>query len=155
MLDSRTVTTSGFCFVAKRNCSMAPRQVCTCVGLVAMVSLVVAIGWASMGAWFVLPFAGGEIVALIVAVVVFGRHVGDRESIQGSRSQVVVEVTEADRTVRYEFVPQWSRLEMKGDRPGRRLALCAQGREVEVGRFLDERERTELVLELRRWIPIR
>lgn len=156
MLDSKTVTADGFCFVAKRNCSMGPRQACVCLGVAAGASLTIAAGWALAGAWLVLPFAGLELAALILAVMAFGRHVGDRESVVGSRGRVVVEIREASHTVRHVFLPQCARLVVEGDGCAARLALCAPGQEeVEVGRFLDPPERIELLRELRRWIPLR
>jgi uncharacterized membrane protein len=155
MLDSKTVTPDGFCFVARRNCSMGPWQACACLGVAAGMSLTIAAGWALAGAWLVLPFAGLELAALILAVTAFGRHVGDRESVAGSRGRVVVEIREAGRTARHVFVPQCSRLIVDGDGAAARLALCAAGQEVEIGRFLGEEERVELVRELRRWIPLR
>jgi uncharacterized membrane protein len=59
-----------------RLCSISPAgMLCAFCGL-AVVTLAIGIGFALIGAWLVLPFAGLEVVALAVAFVVHVRRVG-------------------------------------------------------------------------------
>ena len=59
-----------------RNCSISPAGLLCAFGVLAAVTLAIGIGFALMGAWLVLPFAGLEVLALAAAFVVNVRRVG-------------------------------------------------------------------------------
>jgi uncharacterized membrane protein len=44
-----------------------------------IVTLAIGIGFAIVGAWLILPFAGLEVLGLGIAFVVHARHVGAQE----------------------------------------------------------------------------
>ena len=58
------------------NCSISPTGLLCAFAALAAVTLAIATGFALMGAWLVLPFAGLEVLALGVAFVVHVRRVG-------------------------------------------------------------------------------
>jgi len=60
----------------KRNCSISPAGLLWVFVALACVPLTFGAGFALMGAWLILPFAGLEAVALGVAFVVHARRVG-------------------------------------------------------------------------------
>lgn len=152
MLEATTDESREFIALARRNCSIAPIPLCIGTALIAAVSLAIAAAWAAAGAWLILPFAGLEAVALGVALVSYGRRVGDYERIRLSGERLVVEVRDGDELHRHEFDPAWVRIVMS--RGGRgRVAVGYHGREVEIGRQLAEGERQRLVRELRRRLP--
>ncbi len=101
------------------------------------------------GAWPVLPFAGLEMLALGIAWHQVIRHADDFERLAVEGPRVVLDVSEAHRTRRVEFQRCWARLVVKETVPRFRIALRSHGREVEVGRYLDESGRRALARQLR------
>jgi uncharacterized membrane protein len=59
----------------KRNCSISPAGLLCVFVALGSVSLAIGIGFAMLGAWLILPFAGLEVVALGAAFVVHARRV--------------------------------------------------------------------------------
>lgn len=111
-------------------------------------SLSIALAWAAVGAWWVLPFAGVELGALGIAFIVFGRRVGDFERIHLDRDALIVEVCEKDCVSRHEFVPAWARVETRRVGFGSEVVVRCRDRQVVVGRYLDEGGRASLAREL-------
>lgn len=101
------------------------------------------------GVWMVMAFAVLEMTAVAAAFVVFGRHATDRECISLSDAGLVVELVEAERTLRYRLDPCLTRVAMPQP-SGQLIGLEANGDRVEVGRFLPERRRREFAQELNR-----
>lgn len=112
-------------------------------------SLLVAVVFAALGAWLILPFAGLEAMALYLAFSWAARHSEDSESLVIRGDVVALAVREQAQTRRYEFNRVWAKLVV--DRRARdvRLALRSHGDEVEVGRYLDSDGRQMLARELR------
>lgn len=59
------------------NFSISPNAMATQFTLLAGVALAIGIGFAALGAWLVLPFAGLETLALAIAFFVIARRAGD------------------------------------------------------------------------------
>jgi uncharacterized membrane protein len=135
-------------WISKRNCSLAPRHLAFIFASLATVSLIVASGFAVLGAWMVLPFAGIEALALVTAFVVYARHAADYERIVLSRDCLLVETSRADRLSHEKCPPAWIRVEYKGARQ-ELIGLVTSGQRIEVGRFVPESERTDLAMQLR------
>jgi uncharacterized membrane protein len=115
----------------------------------ALVALLVAVVFAVLGAWLILPFAGLEAVALYLAFSWIARHAGDSELLEIRGNAVVLVVTERAHTRQYEFNCAWAQLVVDGHANGMRLALRSHGREIEVGRYLDGSGRRLLAQTLR------
>ncbi|XOZ34474.1 DUF2244 domain-containing protein [Halomonadaceae bacterium KBTZ08] len=117
-------------------------------GLIAVVTLIVAIGWSLAGAWMILPFAGLEL-----AVVAYGLYYTSR---QCHRQEVLVVTAD---TVRLEkginrkesewSVPRyWVRVIMEMPRHGfevPRLVLAYHDTRVPVARFLNPEDLQEFM----------
>ena len=101
-----------------------------------------------LGAYLVMPFAWLEIVALGIALVIYGRHAADGERISLQGSRLVVERETAGKLERAEFDRTWVRVEPK---TGQRslIMLSAQGKSVEVGRYVRPELRSALASEIR------
>ncbi len=140
---------SDFNLTLKRNCSISPRALLWLLGLVMLQSLGIGAGFAWIGAWMVLPFAGLEMLALAAAFYANGRHAADYERIALEGGCLVVEVRDADRLARHEFNPAWVRLDELRSGHKYRVTLRARGNELEIGRHLDAERRASLVLQLR------
>lgn len=96
----------------------------------------------------VMVFAAVELVALGIAFLAFARHATDGELISLEGSRLVVEKETAGRLDRSEFRREWVRVEPKS---GHRslIEVSAQGRSVEVGRFVRPELRHALAREIR------
>ena len=101
-----------------------------------------------LGAHLVMPFAWLEIVAVGIAFAMYGRHAADGERISLQGSRLVVELETAGRLERAEFDRSRVRVEPKtGDHS--LITLSAQGRSVEVGRYVRPELRSALASEIR------
>jgi uncharacterized membrane protein len=140
---------SGLDFTIKRNCSISPQDLLGVLAVLACVSLGIAIGFAWIGAWPILPFAGIEILALATAFYLNGRHAADYERIALADGRLVVEASDAGRVLRHEFGLPWLRLDERRQGGDLQLLLRAGGRELEIGRHLDAERRALLAARLR------
>lgn len=139
---------AAFRFQIARNCSVAPHQLFALFLAVASVPLIIALGFAFLGAWPVLPFAGLELAGLALAFRWQARHAGDCERIALEPFRLQVEIREARRSIRHEFNPLW--VQVITDPAAGRLLLRSHGRDLEIGRHLDADGRRRLGLELMR-----
>ena len=137
----------GFCLVLRRNCSISPSGLLRVFALVAAATLAIGAGFAAVGAWLILPFAGIEVLALGAAFLLNGRHAADFERIEYLPGRLSVEVARAEQTARHELDSQAARVSVQGQRV---LLRQRDGMTVEVGRHLGARARAELAAELAR-----
>ena len=146
--DSRSAAQWSVRWQLKRNCSLAPRQLLLCYAGICLLSMGIAVGFWSIGALMVLPYAGAELLAVGLAMFVYARHAADSESIRLLPGRLVVENAFGHRVERVEFTPAWVRIEpAHGDRS--LIELSGQGRKISVGRFVRPELRRELADELR------
>ncbi len=135
-------------WVLRRNCAMSPRQLLSCLGALALVSLGIAGAFAWHGAWFVLPFACLEVLALAIAFLVHARHAGDHERIVMSADGVLVELASAQRVWRMELPAGWVRIEYR--EASHELVRLVSGRtSLEVGRYVSAGSRGGLADDLK------
>jgi uncharacterized membrane protein len=137
------VSTPHFSLVLKRNCSMSPKALAGVFAALALVVLAIGAGFALLGAWLVLPFAGLEVLLLGAAYVLYARHAADYERIELESGHLRVEVADGERTARYELDSAKVFVE-EG-----RVVLRDAKEELEVGRYLGAEARVELAAELR------
>lgn len=129
------------------NRSLSTRECLTAFTIIACGCLTIAGTFAWHGLWVPLPFAGAEVLLLGAALTWVERQGRRTETIELSRHRIAVRAGGAGRTRRVDFHPGWMRIEL---RPGRhagypqRLLLASHGRELEVGAFLNEDERSAL-----------
>jgi uncharacterized membrane protein len=137
-----------FSVTVRRNCSISPRSALLAFAATAAVSFVIGVGFAYVGAWLVLPFAGIEIAALAAAFYVYARHAGDYERISVHDGRLRVEVRDAQDCAVHEFHPAWARVAMRRGASEPRLYVGSHGREIEIGRHLTVPARGVLAREL-------
>ena len=138
-------------FVAKPNCSLSRSGRVCVVAVLAFFSLTVAAGFSLAGAWLVFPFAGLELMAVGYAFYHIGRHADDYESISIQGDELAIEVRDDSKVSRSVFHCYWARVELR-EGPGntRHLWLCSHGKEIEVGRFMSDQQRSELAGQLKK-----
>lgn len=119
------------------------------------VSFGIAAGFALIGAWLILPFAGLEMVVLGVGLYLGACRSAACEVV--SIHDDVVEIQKGRRAPVQvcRFQRAWARVNMWRPVGGwlpSRLTIRSQGREVEIGADLNEDERESLARDLRRVI---
>jgi|SRR5688572_30139745 uncharacterized membrane protein len=139
---------AGFSIVARRNNSLSSTGRLVVFGFIFVVSIGIALAFAALGAWMILPFAGLEMLVLYLAFRYIDRHAGDYERIEVAGERVQVEHCEAGRTQQHEFNRSWAQVVVSG--AGSRVALRSHGRELEIGRYVNDEQRLKIALELKR-----
>ncbi|XAH24811.1 DUF2244 domain-containing protein [Xylophilus sp. GW821-FHT01B05] len=143
-----TVSGQNLHWFLRRNCSVKPSQLGWLYLSLCLVSLGIATVFWVHGARLVMPFAWLELLAVGGAFLVYARHATDGERISLQGSCLVVERETAGRLERAEFRREWVRIEPKvGDRS--LIQVSAQGRSMEVGRFVRPELRPALASEIR------
>lgn len=138
----------GMRWLLKPNCSMSPRQLGgVYLSLCAVAALIGGFFYAQGAPW-VAAFAGAELLALGVALLVFARHAGDRETITLRHRLLHVQRTQGSRTTEHELPLQWLVVEPAAGQ-GSLVQLRGRGQQLCVGRFLRPHERAMLAQELR------
>ena len=144
-----TVQDQSISWSLRRNCSVTPAQLAWLYASLCALSLGVATIFWFQGAVLVLPFAWLELAAIGIAFFVYARHAADVERIWLRGRRLVVELETAGRLERAEFDRERVRVEPSVD--DRSLVeLSAQGRRVNVGRFVRPELRPVLAQEIRR-----
>ena len=131
-----------------RNCSLAPRQLVAFYVSLCVLSLGIAAMFWIQGVRMVMPFAWLELAGVGVALWVYARHAGDRESIVLRDDRLTVEVASGLQVERVEFQPAWVRVEPERDDQSL-IELSGQGRRIAVGRHVRPELRSRLAQELR------
>ena len=139
---------AGTQWLFKRNCSISPGQLLAVYLGLCAVSLTVGLAFFFHGAPFVLGFAGLELFCVGVALLVFARHAGDRETLTLHGRTLRVEQIWANRLASTEFMAEWLTVEPAAGQ-GSLVELAGQGRTVRVGRFLRPELRALFARELR------
>jgi uncharacterized membrane protein len=133
----------------RRNCSLSPRQVARAYAVLCLGSLAVAVGFLVHGIWFVLAFSLVELALVGLAMLVHARHATDHERIALSESGLLVTCVRADRRELVRLDPLWTRVVVPDERPRTLIQLESRGIKVEIGRFVDDRQRRQVARELR------
>ncbi len=150
------VSDLGYKIIARPNNSLTPEAgIKVLAGLVAIV-LIVGLGFAHMGAWLVLPFAGLEVLAFAYTFYYIQQHSGDFESITIVDDRVVVEKRNYKEITTTVLQRNWAQVNVRGVESGKGvigksgLFIQSHGKEVEFGRnFINDEQRTILARELK------
>lgn len=149
----------GYKIIATPNNSLSLNDSVKLLAVIATVAMLIALGFASKGAWLVLPFAGLEILAFAYAFYFIHLHSGDFESITIENDRVVVERKSYNELTTMVFQRYWAQISVrnveskKGVNGKNGLFISSHGNEVEFGRhFINDGQRTELARELRQKI---
>jgi len=139
-------------FILSPNCSIGWRTLVIFYAVTCTMIVSIGVFFALQGMWLVLPFSGLEMIALGGALYLTSRKVHRREVITLDQSYVRVEkgVRKVDQS--WEFAMAGTRIFEES--PGRyrraqKLMLGAHGDYVEVGAFLNSREKGMLAFQLK------
>ena len=140
-----------FVFHSSPRSSLTRTQARLAFWTLAGVSFGVAMAFAALGFWTILPFAGLEIGILAWAFDTLREREQDYETLTIDGDAVVLEWRHARHCGRREMNRQWMRVELDCAAPGRscRLHVRSHGRDTEVGQFLSDDARQQLAVTLR------
>jgi uncharacterized membrane protein len=141
---------AGFSLTLKRNCSISPAGLAGLFAALACVVVAIGVGFAVVGAWLVLPFAGLEVLLLGSAYVVYARRAADYERIELDSGRLTVEVGQAQKTSRYEMDACRARVRLEEER----VLLLGAREQLELGRHLDADSRARFADELQKRLRI-
>lgn len=122
------------------------------VAAAALVALPIAIAWAAVGFWPILPLCGLELGLLTLGLYVVNHSLLAQEVITIDDDRIVIEAGRRDVERRFDLARHWAQVLLQ---PARRkahptrLIVRSHGRAVELGRFLTDEERGELARDLR------
>ena len=142
--------------ILRPNNSLSPEGSVKVVMALFVIVLAVSVGFALIGAWLVLPFAGIEILALAYAFYSVYLHSDDYESITIVGDDVIVEKKNDKDFTMAIFQRYWAQISVrdimqgKGKSIKRGLFISSHGKEVEFGKyFINDGQRTMFARELR------
>lgn len=141
---------NSFRVVFKPNSALTADKKIKVVFLLSIIPLLIGIGFSLIGAWFVLPFVGLEILALAIAFYYINNHEADYESISINGDSLVVKRSTAQQVSQDVINPYWVKvLQHKLPNGELRLYLRSHGKEIEVGRYLTREQRELLAKQLK------
>jgi uncharacterized membrane protein len=140
-----------FVFRSRPNHSLTRTQERLAFWSLAALCFSTAIGFAWLGYWPILLFAGLEISVLAWAFEALRSRTGDYETLMIEGDRVVLEWRVGTHEERREMNRQWVRVVCDCGTPGRNCYLCvsSHGRETEVGQYLSDEARLQLAATLR------
>ncbi|MHB1084066.1 MAG: DUF2244 domain-containing protein [Thiobacillus sp.] len=140
-----------FVFHSRPRCSLTRWQERLVFWSLVLLCFGAGIGFATLGYWLILPFAGLEVGLLAWALDALRNREADYETITIDGNCVVLEWRTSNRDGRRELNRQWVRVACNCSTPGRncRLSMSSHGRETEVGHFLSDEARLQLAATLR------
>lgn len=149
--DCAGESAGAFVFQSRPNYSLTRPQERLVFWSLAALCFATASGFALMGYWLILPFAGLEIGLLAWAFKVLRDREGDYEVLMIEGDVVVLEWHVGTRGERREMNRQWARVACDCRMPGRncRLSVSSHGRATEVGQYLSDEGRLQLAATLR------
>ena len=140
----------GFSLTLKRNCSISPAGLACVFAALAIAVLAIGAGFALLGAWLILPFAGLEVLLLAGAFLLQARHAADYERIELAGDRLRIDVADGARTARYELDVRRVRIAMDEGA----LVLRGPRETLQLGRHLDAAGRAAFAAELERRLRI-
>ena len=123
--------------------------------LISVVTLSIAIWFFTQGLIFILPFAGIELAALGIVLYISAWRSNIKEVVNVKENKIRIEIGRKIPEKIYELDKTWAKVVLqkswKNWYPSR-LLLRSHGRQLEIGKFLNEQERQCLEVELKKVI---
>ena len=122
---------------------------------IATVTLAIAINFYVQGLTLILPFAGLELAALGIVLYISAWRSNAKEVIIVNEEKITVEIGRSSPEKVYEFDKAWAKIVLEKSWNNwypSRLLLRSHGKQIEIGKFLNEQERQCLEVELKKVI---
>jgi uncharacterized membrane protein len=144
------MATVDYSIISKPNCSLTSQAKVKLFVLLAIIPLLVGVGFTMLGLWMVFPFIGLELFGLGYAFYYIDRHAGDFESISIVDDKLVVEKHNMQQTRQFVLNTYWAKLVLSYMPNGNlQLYLRSQGRDLEIGSFMNNEQRCALAEQLK------
>lgn len=114
----------------------------------------IGLGFFLVGAWPVIGFLGLEILVVWLAFKMNFRDARQRETLRADDQRFLIERTDADgATTAEEFPSAWLKVQLEKDprhahSETERLMVRSHGKEAEIGAFLHQSEKQQLLPEI-------
>ena len=140
--------------ITRPNASASKQSVFKLLLSLGVFSGLIAMAFLHVGAWMVLPFAGLELVLLVLAFVVVLRHSGDYEKITFVENHVEIEQSVLGKIKHVRFQCYWTRITLREGENGKTsLWIGSHNQEVEFGRdTMDNEQREQVASHLKRML---
>lgn len=125
--------------------------------IVCSFALIIAISFAAVGAWMILPFAGIEILALLIVMYRVSKKCYRKEVIHLNKEAITVEQGQNKPQTRWNSEIFWTRLIVQSSgHPWHSDKLYLRGRhdQIEIGSFLNDQEKLALVKQLSVYVNV-
>lgn len=132
------------------NRSLSSRGRLLWFGLIATTTLLFAVAAALMGAWMVLPFAGGEVLLVWLAFKWIARGDGDYETLNVASHEFDWERCERGRVSALRGNRVWAKLVSRSSGGRVDLQLVYAGKSVAIAKFMSDEQRENWHRDLRR-----
>ena len=122
---------------------------------ISAVTLAIAINFYIQGLTFILPFAGLELVALGIVLYISAWRSNIKEVVNIGEEKIRIEIGRDVPEKIYELDTAWANVVLERSWNNwypSRLLLRSHGRQLEIGKFLNEQERQCLAIELNKAI---
>ncbi len=142
---------SGSGYVIRPNQAISWRTLICLYLIIFAVSMAIGLSFFMTGLTYVLPFSGLEMLALGAALYVTAHRGGVQEVIIIGTETITVESGRQVPESHEEFSRAWANVVLERSWNSwypSRLLIRSHGRQLEIGRFLNEQERQGLALEL-------
>jgi len=142
---------AGTGFVVKPNQAMSWQSLMLVYACIASVTLTIGVSFYLIGLTLILPFSGIETLALGAALYITAWKGGMQEVILINGDTIVVEQGRQCPERRDTFQRAWAQVVLERSWNSwypSRLLIRSHGRQLEIGKFLNEQERQGLAIEL-------
>ena len=123
--------------------------------LISGVTISIAFGFFTQGLTLILPFAGLELLALGVVLYISAWRSNIKEVVNVTEEKIRIEIGQNAPEKTYELDKTWAKVVLERSWNNwypSRLLLRSHGRQIEIGKFLNEQERQCLGAELKKVI---
>ncbi|HBH09891.1 MAG: hypothetical protein CMF53_02000 [Legionellales bacterium] len=123
--------------------------------LIAAITLAIAITFFIQGLTLILPFAGLELAALGIVLYISAWRSNIKELVSITEEKIKIEIGRNAPEKIYEFDRTWAQIVLERSWNNwypSRLLLRSHGKQIEIGKFLNEQERQRLEVELKKVI---
>lgn len=141
-----TTPDAGFFVESRPNASLSRWGTVCLFTIIALCALVIAMGFALIGAWPVILFTLAVLLGLSFGFQYVWHRAGDYERLTVDDGRLCMEASSDGQVRRHEFNAHWVRvvMEQMPDGDCRRLGLCVHGREFDFGRHLCAEKKLEV-----------
>lgn len=144
-------SSDGSIIEAKPNNSLSEKGFLWLFAAIASIATIVALGVSISGAWFVLPFAGLEVLAFAYAFHHVMLHYGDFERVSLKGNQLIIEKRNCNHSEKIIFERYWAKVTLRtGNNGNYSIFIGSHGKEVEFGsRYMDNDQRLTVAKKLK------